>query len=112
MPVPDAESYNIGSLASALLEKSSLPEWQQKIAGGVSPVQLLLTKTAPLKSTEIPEIEAGCRFFENMAKHREFSVKNIKNQLEFEDHIALSITYTRENPEGHNQNDGKTRVQG
>ena len=101
LPFPDAESYNIGSLASALLEKSLSLEWQKKVAEGISPVQLLLEKVSPLESTtEIPEIETGCRAFENMEKHRAISLENIKNQLESEDYIALSITYTKETRKG------------
>lgn len=96
LPTPDLESYLIGSLASALLEKSSSPEWQKRVDGGASPIQLLLDDISPLKSTEIPDIEAGCRSFENMAKYREFSVKNINDQLESENYVALSITYTKE----------------
>ena len=100
LPGPDAESSLIGSLASALLEKSSSPKWQERVIDGVSPIQLLLKGISPLQSTEIPEIEAGCQFFENTAKHRELSVKNINDQLESENYIALSITYTKETRKG------------
>ena len=92
LETPDSEAYNIGSLASALLEKSSSPGWHKKIEEGVSPVQLLL-KDIPTKNffEKVEGIEAGCRSFESAVKYREFSVQNINDQLASENHVALSI---------------------
>ena len=101
LSTPDFEAYNIGSLASALLENSSSPQWQKKVTEGTSPVQLLLEEVSPRKTTrKVREIEDGCRVFESGKKHREFSVQNINNQLQSENYIALSITHTQETRKG------------
>ena len=97
LPAPDIESYFVGSLASALLERSSSPKWQEKVTKGASPVQLLLKESSALKSTKkIQEIEDGCRFLEEIERGKKLVLKNIKGHLDSEDYVALSITYTRE----------------
>lgn len=88
---PDLESYSIGSLSSALLERNSFPDWQKKVENTTSPVQLLLSDIPPIKSPEIPEIKKGCRRFDNIIQFRRFSVNQINKMLESESYIALSI---------------------
>lgn len=47
-PVADLESYNIGLMANLLLaEKNSPADWQKRIAGGQTPVELLAKGVAP-----------------------------------------------------------------
>ena len=91
LPTKDAESYHIGSLASALLTQSSSSEWQRKVEDGTSPVQLLFKGVSPLESSEIPEITQECRIFDNAIKLKQASVKSINQMLGSDDYIALSI---------------------
>ena len=93
----DAESYSIGALSVALLEASGPPHWRKKIKGGRSPTELLLKDASPpIKTPEMPEIQAACRFFEMIGQYRDFSVKAISQMLESEDYAALSFPATKE----------------
>ena len=88
---PDLESYSIGSLSSALLERNSFPDWQKKVENNTSPVKLLLSDIPPIQSSEISEIKKGCRRFDNKFQFKRFSVNQINKMLESESYIALSI---------------------
>jgi hypothetical protein len=49
------ESYSLGAVASLLLRAHRSPNWQQRVASGVSPISVLLEGIAPVPQPDDPQ---------------------------------------------------------
>ena len=88
------EAYDIGALASALLDEyPQYNNWQKKIETGLSPTQILLQPFSPLKSSyELSEIKKKCNKLKESLQREKFVIRNFRKMLSSKNYIALSFT--------------------